>query len=34
ALTMVRQAQPFPAFPSEITQGSMGFSVPVAFVPR
>ncbi|MCP1841686.1 protein TonB [Bradyrhizobium sp. USDA 4524] len=34
ALAMVRQAQPFPAFPSEITQGSMGFSVPVAFVPR
>ncbi|UGY17474.1 energy transducer TonB [Bradyrhizobium septentrionale] len=34
ALAMIRQAQPFPAFPSEITQGSMGFSVPVAFVPR
>ncbi|WLA81742.1 TonB family protein [Bradyrhizobium elkanii] len=34
ALAMVRQAQPFPAFPSEITQGSLGFSVPVAFVPR
>lgn len=34
ALAMVRQAQPFPAFPSEITQGTMGFSVPVAFVPR
>lgn len=34
ALAMVRQAQPFPAFPPEITQGSMGFSVPVAFVPR
>ncbi|MGN1285908.1 MAG: energy transducer TonB [Bradyrhizobium sp.] len=34
ALAMVRQAQPFPAFPTELTQGSMGFSVPVAFVPR
>ncbi|WP_375787386.1 TonB family protein [Bradyrhizobium sp. Pha-3] len=34
ALAMVRQAQPFPAFPPEVTQGSMGFSVPVAFVPR
>ncbi|NEU99579.1 energy transducer TonB family protein [Bradyrhizobium uaiense] len=34
ALAMVRQAQPFPAFPEEVTQGSMGFSVPVAFVPR
>jgi len=34
ALAMVRQAQPFPAFPLEITQGSMAFSVPVAFVPR
>lgn len=34
ALAMVRQAQPFPAFPADITQGSMGFSVPVAFVPR
>jgi len=33
-LAMVRQAQPFPAFPEEVTQGSMGFSVPVAFVPR
>jgi protein TonB len=34
ALAMLRQAQPFPAFPPEITQGSMAFSVPVAFVPR
>ncbi|UGY00750.1 energy transducer TonB family protein [Bradyrhizobium quebecense] len=34
ALAMVRQAQPFPAFPLEMPQGSMGFSVPVAFVPR
>ena len=34
ALAMVRQAQPFPAFPPEMPQGSMGFSVPVAFVPR
>ena len=34
ALAMLRQAQPFPAFPPEITQGSMSFSVPVAFVPR
>lgn len=34
ALAMLRQAQPFPAFPPEITQGAMGFSIPVAFVPR
>jgi periplasmic protein TonB len=33
-LAMLRQAQPFPAFPPEITQGSMAFSVPLAFVPR
>ncbi|MFB9263656.1 TonB family protein [Bradyrhizobium erythrophlei] len=34
ALALVRQAQPFPAFPPEITQGSMGFSVPVEFSVR
>ena len=35
AVAMVRRASPFPAFPPEITQGSMGFNVPVAFtVPR
>jgi protein TonB len=34
ALAEVRQASPFPAFPSEITQGSMGFNVPVAFIVR
>jgi len=34
ALAMLRQAQPFPPIPAEITQGSMGFSVPVAFEPR
>jgi protein TonB len=30
-LAMVRRAQPFPAFPSEIRQASMSFSVPVDF---
>jgi periplasmic protein TonB len=34
ALAEVRQAQPFPAFPPEITHGSMGFSVPVEFTTR
>jgi periplasmic protein TonB len=34
ALAEVRQAQPFPPFPTEITQGSMGFSVPVEFTTR
>lgn len=35
ATAMVRQASPFPAFPPEITQASMSFSIPVAFtVPR
>jgi protein TonB len=30
-LAMVRRAQPFPAFPAEMKQGSMGFNVPVQF---
>ena len=30
-LAMVRRAQPFPAFPPEMKQGSMSFSIPVAF---
>ena len=35
AMAMLRQASPFPAFPPEITQGSMGFNIPVIFtVPR
>ncbi|VIO80243.1 hypothetical protein CI1B_83350 [Bradyrhizobium ivorense] len=34
ALAMVRQAQPFPPIPPEVTQGAIAFSVPVAFVPR
>jgi len=31
ATAMMRQASPFPAFPPEITQGSMSFTIPVAF---
>ena len=31
ATAMVRKASLFPAFPPEITQGSMSFTVPVAF---
>jgi protein TonB len=30
-VAMVRRAQPFPAFFSDIKQGSMSFSAPVAF---
>jgi periplasmic protein TonB len=30
-LAMVRRAQPFPAFPPDMKQGSMGFNVPVQF---
>ena len=30
-VAMVRRAQPFPAFPPELKQGSMSFSAPVAF---
>jgi len=30
-LAMVRRAQPFPAFPPEMKQGSMSFNVPVQF---
>lgn len=33
-LAMVRRAQPFPAFPADVKQGSMGFSAPVAFYIR
>ncbi|MBR0754233.1 TonB family protein [Bradyrhizobium jicamae] len=34
AAAMIRQASPFPPFPPEIAQGSMGFSIPVAFTVR
>ncbi|KRR01630.1 TonB family protein [Bradyrhizobium valentinum] len=34
ALALVRQAQPFPAFPPEIAYGSMPINVPVEFKPR
>ncbi|MEH2500541.1 protein TonB [Bradyrhizobium sp. AZCC 1678] len=35
AMSMLRQASPFPPFPPEITQGSIGFNIPVIFtVPR
>jgi periplasmic protein TonB len=34
AMAMIRQAAPFPAFPPEITYGSMPFNVPVEFKPR
>jgi protein TonB len=33
-LAMVRRAQPFPPFPSDVKQGSMSFSAPVAFYIR
>jgi protein TonB len=33
-LAMVRRAQPFPAFPSDVKQSSMSFSAPVAFYIR
>jgi periplasmic protein TonB len=33
-LAMVRRAQPFPAFPPDVTQGSMSFAAPVAFYIR
>lgn len=33
-LAMLRRAQPFPAFPPELKQSSMSFSVPVAFAIR
>ena len=33
-LAMVRRAQPFPSFPSDVKQGSMSFSAPVAFYIR
>jgi protein TonB len=34
AMAILRQAAPFPAFPPEITYGSMPFNVPVEFKPR
>jgi periplasmic protein TonB len=34
ALALVRRAAPFPAFPPEISQGSMAFTIPVEFVVR
>ena len=34
AMALVRQAAPFPAFPPEITYGSMPFNIPVEFKPR
>lgn len=33
-LAMVRRAQPFPAFPPDMKQASMGFSVPIQFSVR
>jgi protein TonB len=33
-LAMVRRAQPFPAFPPDVKQGSMSFDAPVAFYIR
>jgi len=33
-MAMVRRAQPFPAFPPELTQASMRFSIPMAFTLR
>jgi protein TonB len=34
AMAMVRRAQPFPPFPPEINQASMGFTIPVEFTIR
>jgi periplasmic protein TonB len=34
AMALLRQAQPFPAFPPEITYSTMPITVPVAFRPR
>jgi protein TonB len=34
AMALLRQAQPFPAFPPEITYATMPITVPVAFRPR
>ncbi|MCP3446875.1 energy transducer TonB [Bradyrhizobium sp. CCGUVB14] len=33
-MAMVRRAQPFPPFPPEIAQASMGFTVPISFAIR
>jgi protein TonB len=33
-LAMIRRAQPLPAFPPEMTQSSMSFTVPVRFAIR
>jgi len=34
AMSMIRQASPFPPFPAEIKNGSMSFSIPVEFTVR
>ena len=34
AVAMIRQASPFPPIPPEIPQGSISFSIPVAFTVR
>ncbi|UPK37086.1 energy transducer TonB [Bradyrhizobium sp. 186] len=34
AMSMIRQAQPFPPIPAEIKNGSMGFAIPVEFTVR
>lgn len=34
AMSMIRQAQPFPPIPPEITNGSMSFTIPVEFTVR
>jgi len=34
AMAMIRQASPFPAIPPEIPQGSISFTIPVAFTVR
>lgn len=34
AMSMIRQASPFPPFPPEITTGTMSFSIPVEFTVR
>ena len=34
AMSMVRQAQPFPPFPPEVSNASMSFSIPVEFTVR
>lgn len=34
AMALVRRAQPFPAFPSEMKEGSKSFNIPYKFTPR